>query len=618
MSHLNRESVSSIQLALELEHELDDGEHHPPSPRSSSQQKGSNNMSAVDPLSTTEYDSEVLTSIIIQLRADLAKITQERDESNQALAESGHKFAALEAKAADLEELFEAEKKRADKAEAERDEALKNAQENEEQVNLLRAKVEESRRGVMRLQAESRRMSTQTVKTGPLPLDLSAAAGARSPGLVSGFSNTAKRASFQLPPPSAFGSQSQPSSRPMGMGHRRISSLSDPGPNATPPTPNRSSTLADPVNLVDGLPPSPVTHTFEDIKTGDGTTIKTKRLSLVAKRDQSPPGLPPASVLTAELDSVRGELSNTKKELETVKHELAEAVDKREASDACIKALREFIAEQAIGESSAAAPSSSSVKDDASTRSFDAMRSPTVSLKGLRLPPLPTEADIPEEAASSTGPRKAGWGLRLWNSAATTPGSEASAPAATPQVPASSSSAAATPAATPLTSFVSSWTRSVSGGSQASASSTATTQPATPAQPEPASAAPTTGLRKFSFFGKAPTSVPAPATNAKDPQTASMHSTAPSISSSRTPDLVHSVSTSPQTDTRSLKSGALSEEEEHDAAAAKAEPVEGTILFLDPSHTDKNLGDVTPTVSSSAVSVNSDSAHPERMESVAL
>lgn len=464
----------------------------------------------------------------------------------------------------------------------------------------------------MRLQAESRRMSTQTLKTGPLPLDLSAA-GARSPGLVSGFSNTAKRASFQLPPPSAFGPQNQPSSRPMGMGHRRISSLSDPGPNGAPPTPNRSSTLlSDPVNLVDGLPPSPVTHTFEDMKTGDGTTIKTKRLSLLAKRDQSPPGLPPASVLTAELDSVRGELANTKKELETVKHELAEAVDKREASDACIKALREFIAEQAIGEASAVAPSSSSVKDDASTRSFDAMRSPTVSLKGLRLPPLPTEENIPEEAASSTGPKKGGWGLRLWN----TPASEASsAPAASPQVPAASSTAA-TPAATPLTSFVSSWTRSVSGGSQASASSTATTQPSTPAQPESSGAAPTTGLRKFSFFGKAPTSVPAPATNAKDPQTASMHSSAPSISSSRTPDLVHSVSTSPQTDTRSLKSGALSEEEEHDAA--KAEPVEGTIVFLDPSHNEKNLGDVTPTVSSSSVSVNSDIAHPERLESVAL
>ncbi|KAG8920674.1 hypothetical protein FRC00_009682, partial [Tulasnella sp. 408] len=449
MSHINRESVSSIQLALELEHELDDGEHHHSSSRPSSQHKGSNNMSAVDPLSTTEYDSEVLTSIIISLRANLAKLTQERDESNQALAESGHKFAALEAKAADLEELLEAEKKRADKAEAERDEALKSAQENEEQVNLLRAKVEESRRGVMRLQAESRRMSTQTLKTGPLPLDLSAA-GARSPGLVSGFSNTAKRASFQLPPPSAFGSQNQPSSRPMGMGHRRISSLSDPGPNGAPPTPNRSgSMLSDPVNLVDGLPPSPVTHTFEDMKTGDGTTIKTKRLSLLAKRDQSPPGLPPASVLTAELDSVRGELANTKKELETVKHELAEAVDKREASDACIKALREFIAEQAIGEASAVAPSSSSVKDDASTRSFDAMRSPTTSLKGLRLPPLPTEENIPEEAASSTGPKKGGWGLRLWN----TPASEASsAPAATPQVPAASSTAA-TPAATPLTSF---------------------------------------------------------------------------------------------------------------------------------------------------------------------
>lgn len=127
MSNLNRESVSSIQLALELEHELDDGEHH------HHDDTNSNKMSKALSVSS-EYDSEVLTSIIIQLRADLAKITQERDESNQALAESGHKYAALEAKAADLQELLDVERTRADKAEAERDEATRSAQENEEQV----------------------------------------------------------------------------------------------------------------------------------------------------------------------------------------------------------------------------------------------------------------------------------------------------------------------------------------------------------------------------------------------------------------------------------------------------------------------------------------------------
>ncbi|KAG8971775.1 hypothetical protein FRB90_010398 [Tulasnella sp. 427] len=392
----------------------------------------------------------------------------------------------------------------------------------------------------------------------------------------------------------------------MGTGHRRISSLSDPGPNVVPPTPSRSNTLSDAVNLVDGLPPSPVTHSFEDLKNGDGNTIKTKRLSLLAKRDHSPPGLAPASVLTAELESVRGELASTKKELDAAKHDLAEAIDKREASDACIKALREFIAEQAIGESTAVAPSSSSIKDDAS--SFDGVRSPSTSLKGLRLPPLPTEDNIPEDAASSTGPKKSGWGLRLWNSAATkegaTPASEASSvPAANPQLPASSSSStAATPASTPLTSFVSSWTRSVSGGSQPTPA-TPSSQPPTPA--EPTTAGPTTGLRKFSFFGKAPT----PAAAAKDPQTTSMHSTAASISSTRTPDLVHSVSTSPQTDTTSLRSGVLSEEDELQGA---------TVLFLDPSSSDKSLGDATPTLSSSAVSVNEDNADRERMESVAL
>lgn len=138
MSATNRESVSSIQLALELEHQLDDHEHaHDQTPETMSSAVTA--PTSVEDMPQEAYDPEVLTSIIIQLRASLATVTNERDEANEALADAGHKHASLEAKAADLEELLDTERKRAEKAEVERDQALKLAQENDEQVSNLAA-----------------------------------------------------------------------------------------------------------------------------------------------------------------------------------------------------------------------------------------------------------------------------------------------------------------------------------------------------------------------------------------------------------------------------------------------------------------------------------------------
>ena len=122
MAGRERESVSSIQLALQLENQLDhEHDHHDPM-----ESQGQDHA----------YDPDVLTSIIIQLRADLATVTHERDQSILALHESGPKTAALEARVADLEEMREAEAKRADALQVERDEAKHRADEAEEQVRL--------------------------------------------------------------------------------------------------------------------------------------------------------------------------------------------------------------------------------------------------------------------------------------------------------------------------------------------------------------------------------------------------------------------------------------------------------------------------------------------------
>lgn len=576
----NRESVSSIQLALDLEHQLDQHDHDDPMSTPAA--------ATSDP--ALPYDPEVLTSIIISLRAEMAKLTQERDESNMALADAGHKYAALEARTADMQELLDAEREKTEKLEKERDDALRLAQENDEQVsvatavsvvqraiadlvlrssqiNVLRTKVEESRRGLMRLQAESRRMSTQTLKTpGPLPLDLSL----RSPGLSSGMPTSSKRQSFQISSPVT--SSFRP---PMGGGHRRISSMSDPGQSAA-----QLMHIPEPIGI-DGLPPSPATHTFEDIKSADGSTIKTKRLSLVAaRRDASPPSAVPSSILMAELESLRTELANAQKQLEAANHDLAEAHDKRDASEACIKALREFIAEQAIGATSTAS-------DAASLR--DEVGSPVASLRGLKLPPLPSENHIDDSAAATAPPvqqkSSGGWGLNLWKTSSSSSSSAEPTPA---PIPATQAAPPSEPgSSTPLTSFVSSWTRSVSGNN---VSSQATPNPnnhpassASSATASPNPGAEAGGLRKFSFFSK-PANPPLP-----NPVQSSS-SKAPSISSTATPELSRSrsesTSTSPQTETRSIVSSAGD-------AGVPVEIVQE--LTVDREIEEARKGDVTPT-----------------------
>jgi hypothetical protein len=94
-------------------------------------------------------------------------------------------------------------------------------------------------------------------------------------------------------------------------------------------------------------------------------------------------GSPPQSLFPSEefseLEMLRRELNTVKAELDDVKHELSETNEAREASDTCVKALREFIEENQVG----AVPKS--------------------------LPSLPAEVKKapPPQAA-------AGWGFKLW------------------------------------------------------------------------------------------------------------------------------------------------------------------------------------------------------------
>lgn len=200
----------------------------------------------------------------------------------------------------------------------------------------------------------------------------------------------------------------------------------------------------------------------------------------------------PTSFATSFPESISGRISpqgpsaeefaKLRAELAACQQALQEATDAREASETAVRALKDFIAENAVGEA----------------------RSPE-GLQGLRLPPLPTDANVADaEASASLKPEepKRGWGGWLKrepsNSSApkTAPGP---APAVSIKSPSEDDSVPA-PASTPLTSFVNSWTRSRSSSSSADAVSPAP-------EPSASAAAQPSAFRKF--FAK--TNAPAPA-----------------------------------------------------------------------------------------------------------
>ncbi|CAE6459017.1 unnamed protein product [Rhizoctonia solani] len=297
-----------------------------------------------------------------------------------------------------------------------------------DQIAMLRSKVEEARRGVMRLQTENRRASQLQANANSQEL------------------RTSKRASFILPPTPAS---------PGGLGssgkhiHRRISSMSEPGLNELRLT---------------GSPASFMTS-FPDHISGPVT---------------------PTGPSAEEFAKLRSELTACQQALQ-------EATDAREASETAVHALKEFIAENAVGES-ISTPGSES-------------------LQGLRLPPLPSDANVADaEPSAPKRPEepKRGWGNWLKRG-------DTSNPAPRPNPPPVSSSVSVrsvhedegiptiTTSTAPLTNFVSNWTRSRSSSSSVDGGPSPVTEPA-PTTP----ASQPSGFARF--FGKAGSAVsPAPA-----------------------------------------------------------------------------------------------------------
>ncbi|KAF5369222.1 hypothetical protein D9757_010029 [Collybiopsis confluens] len=332
----------SIDLSLELERQLEmDSDSLPPTPAYNATLQSAPVLANM----RDSLDPDVLAHIISQLRRSLADMSKERDDLVNLLS-------GAHSREAELEDALQHMTDKAVGMEEELMVARRKNKDDEEAISLLRSKVEESRRGLMRLQTENRRQSVIS------PLDLSRV----------NQSPPSKRASF-TPLTGSF------SGRPNG--HRRISSVSDSGIQALN------------LNLGLGLADTAQVLTVSSDNSMNPSPVPSRVSGFFGSRS-SPPQ---EGMVTESIDilSLRKQMTSLKSDLEETRHELTEAIEAREASDTCVIALRAFIEENNVGTGRSSTDSTS-----------------------LNLPPLPST--ITGNDAGTLMTSKAGWGFgKLWS-----------------------------------------------------------------------------------------------------------------------------------------------------------------------------------------------------------
>lgn len=294
--HTRHGHKSSVDLALELERELDELEN-----------------TASDPVS---LDTQVLSSLVTQLRQSVSELTQTRDDLISSLTQTKTESADRENNLSLADEREKDLKKKIDDLEEEK-------RADRATINLLRQNVEESRRGLMRLQSEHRR-SNSVVQ--PLALDLS------KPG------STAKGSGRSLALTGGNGPFSARLSA-VGKGHRRFASIAGSSAQEINYSPSEEA----PKGLKsEQSSPRPI-HPSLPQETELSTEVPPHTAPLpnqVPAPNKSNDGLLELSV----------QLLAAQREIEKLKERLLEAEEAKEASDVCVKALQEFIEHHRIGE----------------------------------------------------------------------------------------------------------------------------------------------------------------------------------------------------------------------------------------------------------------------------
>ncbi|CAL1714933.1 unnamed protein product [Somion occarium] len=354
----------SIDLTLELERQLDN-ESLPNSP---AYHQTHSRPQSLDP--------HVLASIVTQLRLSVAELTRERDELSGALSEARTNENGLK-------ETLHHVTEKCIRLETELTGAHDQHQEDTDAISMLRSKLEDSRRALMRLQTESRRMS----QASNLSIDLSRANGSPFTGPPS-----SRRASF-VPLTGSPASKIN--------AHRRGASVAD------------SSVLSAPVYSDSNQWASPPRFALSDAPQTANAAPSRRMSGFWGRVSPQPSDLPPPAD-ASEIEELRKELQAVKEALEETRHELTESQEAREASETCVNALRTFIADNSIG-----------------------MQGPSTAHSVMS----PGTADhARNDSSGQAAPR---WGFRLWSAAASpnpnvTPVSSPAQPSHTYNLPATS------------------------------------------------------------------------------------------------------------------------------------------------------------------------------------
>lgn len=379
----------------------------------------------------------------VQLRRELAtaRLAQEEMKRELAALRSAQKTvaaAAIEDRADEFAFLRQSLATLAEQLEAEKLSVVEHEERQraeEEKVSMLRTKVEESRRALMRIQGETSRKNSTCDS-----LSVASARRASQGGLFE--TTTRRRSSFGLPPPGGLGlgfesSSTRSNVARQSMSHRRgsasLSGIETPGEedrmarlrdlrygNTTIKCSSRRNSAVNGNDFAGDVDYEPARHRIPSFSYPSSLSIDEEGQHVL-----DPISRPPSAPLRfagrknstavfdnwsrrSSLDSygqdpILGgapyiERSNSTGaspsmaeimyELDGLRVQLAESEEGRRASEHCLKALKDFIA----------SPRSSHDGE----------------LEGVRLPPLPTDADADDVAFSATNTNQKRSSVSRW------------------------------------------------------------------------------------------------------------------------------------------------------------------------------------------------------------
>jgi hypothetical protein len=269
-------------------------------------------------------DAEVLASLVIQLRTNLTSATRERDEVKGDRDALIRDLAVMQTRLQELEGAHEREVEMLNEMVLWK----KRCEDAEEQVGMLRGKVEESRRAVMTLQNQSRRQSQLGAGcTTPHASAFAIDPSARTPPF-------GKRTSLQVG--SILGTNVTLLGPPQKSNHRRQSSASEPGHSTTSTDSHSSRGTSAENSPALSRQPSEQEHARLEVESATSRRASHRQSIIYMRPTESL-----LNPLVAELENLRQELVAVHAELTETRKDLWEANEAKEASDACLRALKD-------------------------------------------------------------------------------------------------------------------------------------------------------------------------------------------------------------------------------------------------------------------------------------